>query len=121
MERGREENIRSEKIREWFFRYGKNVSLLIDSVKVLRTKTSEPNLVLDAAELQYAIEHEMIAHPADLLIRRTGKIFFDRINTEKQLEHLNSLLSQELHIESNSSQKNLAEVKEEFEAAVSFE
>ncbi len=121
LEKGREENIPSEKIREWFFRYGKNTSFLIDDVKQLRTKISDSNQVFNAAELQYSIEHEMIAHPSDFLIRRTGKIFFDRINTEKQLEYLNQQLSQELQLETSSIPKNLKEVKEEFKAAVSFE
>lgn len=121
LENGKTENIPSEKTREWFFRYGKNVSALINSVKLLRAKTADSSQLFNAAELQYSIEHEMIAHPADFLIRRTGKIFFDRINTENQLEYLNQLLSQQLQTESGSSQKNLTEVKEEFEAAVSFE
>lgn len=121
LENGKTENIPSEKIREWFFRYGKNVSALIESAKLLRSKITDSSQLFNVAELQYSIEHEMVAHPSDFLIRRTGKIFFDRINTEKRLESLNQYLSQELQIESNSSQKNLAEVKEEFAAAVSFE
>jgi len=116
---GREVDIPTDKITEWFYRYGKNTSYLIGIVKLL--KTSEMDRVFDSAELQYSIEHEMVAHPADFLIRRTGKIFFDRINTEKHLQYLNQLLSQQLHIEDTFSQKNLEEVKEEFKAAVSFE
>ncbi len=121
LEKGKEAKVPSEKVREWFFRYGKNVSFLLDNVNQLRTKNTAPQQLFDVAELNYCIAHEMVAHPADFLIRRTGKIFFDRINTEKQLESLNSLLSQQLQIETSSSQKNLAEVKEEFEAAVLFE
>jgi glycerol-3-phosphate dehydrogenase len=121
LEQGKEASVPSEKVREWFFRYGKNVSFLIDNVNQLRAKNTDPQQLFDIAELHYCIAHEMVAHPADFLIRRTGKIFFDRVNTEKQLEGLNSLLSQQLQIETSSSQKNLAEVKEEFEAAVLFE
>lgn len=109
------------KIREWFFRYGKNVSFLINSINQLRTKIADSSQLFNTAELEYSIEHEMIAHPADFLIRRTGKIFFDRLNAEKQLDYLNQVLSEQLETESSSSQKNLAEVKEEFNAAVSFE
>ena len=121
LERGRKAMVPSEKVREWFFRYGKNVSFILDNVIQLRATNTDTQQLFDIAELHYCIAHEMVAHPADFLIRRTGKIFFDRVNTEKQLDSLNSLLSQQLQIESSSSQKNLAEVKEEFEAAVLFE
>lgn len=120
LEKGREENIPSKKIQEWFFRYGKNISILFDNVKLLRSKYSDINQLFDAAELHYCIEYEMIAHPADFFVRRTGKIFFDRINTEQQLEYLNQLISRELQLKESLSQKNLAEVKDDFEVAVSF-
>ena len=119
LQQGTTENIPSEKIREWFFRYGKNTSSLLDKVKALRASVSKEEL-FDIAELHYCIEHEMVFHLSDFLIRRTGKIFFDRINAETQLESLNILLAKELSIDESSSNTMLSSTQEEFKTAVSF-
>jgi hypothetical protein len=62
----------------------------------------------------------MIYYLNDFLVRRTGKIFFDRQNAEKQIDYLANFLALQLHIEDSSNQKALAAVKEEFLSAVSF-
>lgn len=112
LEAGKTENISDEKIREWFFRYGTNVSKLIANAKSGNS--------LETAELIYCLEHEMIFNISDFLIRRTGKIFFDRINSEKQMEELSNSLSKTFALDESSANKNLVSVAEEFKTAVTF-
>ena len=38
------------------------------------------------AQLQYAIEHELVIHPADFFIRRTSSLFFDIDSVRKYKE-----------------------------------
>ncbi len=120
LEKGKRANIPAEKIREWFFRFGTNTEKLLEIVEALRRKTSEEQKVFETAELIYCVENEMILHLTDFLVRRTGKIFFDRINAEKQIDYLNGLLSTKLQIEESVSKKDLEETKTEFSAAVGF-
>lgn len=117
LEAGNPENISADKIREWFFRYGTNVSKLIANAKSNETKNEK---TLEAAELLYCLEHEMVFNVSDFLIRRTGKIFFDRINSETQIEELSNSLSKTFALDESSATKNLSSVAEEFKAAVTF-
>lgn len=121
LQQGTIENIGSEKIREWFFRYGKNTAVIINNVIYLRAKFSSDEQLFDAAELQYAVEHELVFKLSDFLIRRSGKIFFDRISTLAKLESLNKLLSDTLQTGESSAGDSLMAVKEEFKMAVTFE
>jgi glycerol-3-phosphate dehydrogenase len=121
LQKGKLENISAEKIKEWFFRYGTNTEHVLVNFVSLKGKGLEEKLSYEAAELNYCLENEMIYYLSDFLIRRTGKIFFDRQNSEKQIDYLNNLLSQSLHQDLNSSQKNLLATKEEFKSAVTFQ
>ncbi len=121
LQQGTIENIGSEKIRDWFFRYGKNTAALITNVIYLRSKFSNEQELFDAAELQYGVEHELVFKLSDFLIRRTGKIFFDRVNTLSKLDYLSSLLSERLQTSESSANIALQAVKEEFSMAVTFE
>ncbi len=121
LQQGTIENIGSEKIRDWFFRYGKNTEALITNVIYLRSKFNNEQELFDAAELQYGVEHELVFKLSDFLIRRTGKIFFDRVNTLSKLDYLSSLLSERLQTSESSANIALQAVKEEFSMAVTFE
>jgi glycerol-3-phosphate dehydrogenase len=121
LQQGTIENIGSEKIRDWFFRYGKNTAALITNVIYLRSKFTNEQELFDAAELQYGVEHELVFKLSDFLIRRTGKIFFDRVNTISKLDYLSSLLSERLQTSESSANIALQAVKEEFSMAVTFE
>lgn len=109
------------KVREWFYRYGTYTGTILDNVKQLRSKAADDNTLFETAELKYAVEHELVLHLSDYLIRRTGKIFFDHPNTSKQLPVLNQLLAQLLHLNNDAASHYLAEAEEEFNSAVTFE
>lgn len=120
IEEGAAENIPSNKISEWFYRFGNNTGKVIAQVKSLRSKIADPEKLYEAAELMYSIENEMIYHLNDFLIRRTGKIFFDRKNAEKQIDYLSNLLALQFNIDDAAIQKDAASAKQEFESVVEF-
>ena len=120
VEKAEAENIPSEKIDEWFFRYGKNTIQLIQKIKKLSPSISDKEKIFEAAELLYAIENEMVYNLQDFMIRRTGKIFFDIENSAKQIDYLSGLLSQQFNLSSNLASENADEVKKEFHSAISF-
>ena len=118
--KGEADNIPLDKISEWFFRYGTNTASVIAKVAALRADIQNTEQLFEAAELFYAIEHEMVYYLNDFLIRRTGKIFFDIKNSEKQMDYLASLLAQKLNQDTVLVQQGLESTKEEFHSAVSF-
>jgi glycerol-3-phosphate dehydrogenase len=55
--------------------YGKNASVILDSINSTGHENSERDLLL--AEMNYSFNHEMIVRAEDFLMRRTGLLFFD--------------------------------------------
>ncbi len=119
-EKGAEENIPAEKVKEWFFRFGANTLTVIEAAKELRNKIADNDKLYYAAELQYCIQHEMTFSLSDFLIRRTGRIFFDRKESEKQIEFLQQFISLQLQQADALKEKNLSSVKYDYRMAVSF-
>jgi len=117
---GGQENIPAVKINEWFYRYGTNTAHIIEQVKTLRPKIADPEKLFEAAELLYSIENEMVYYLNDFLIRRTGKIFFDRMNAEKQIDYLSNFLAVQFKTEEAASQSDASLAKQEFNSAVAF-
>ena len=53
--------------------YGSNVDTVFSYANV--SQTALPKMVY--AQLMYGIEHEMVVHPVDFFVRRTGNMFFN--------------------------------------------
>lgn len=108
-------------LKEWFYRYGTNADKLIDAVANIKDKTGDNELLFAEAEVNYLVNNEMVYHLNDMLIRRTGKIFFDKPNTEKHLETYNRLLTQKLHLPESEATLSLQSAQEEFKQVTQFE
>lgn len=121
MQAGREKNVADEKITEWFYRYGKNTAAILKQVDTLRHKISDTEKLYEAAELMYGIENEMVVRSNDFLIRRTGKIFFSRLQSEKQIDYINNFIAVQFQEDEAAAQRMLLETKEQFRAAVDFQ
>lgn len=55
--------------------YGKQADEILKSAE--RQPDGDPELNLTLAELTFAMDHEMIVHADDFLVRRTGLLYFD--------------------------------------------
>jgi glycerol-3-phosphate dehydrogenase len=117
---GTQEAIPAGKISEWFYRYGTNTTVLIENFKTLRVKIADRAKLFEAAELIYGIENEMVYLINDFLIRRTGKIFFDRMNAEKQIDYLSNFLALQFKTDESASQTDAIMAKQEFDSVVAF-
>jgi glycerol-3-phosphate dehydrogenase len=65
--------------------YGKQTDLILDHLDKKKTYTLEE---LAKAELWFCVKHEMVVHPFDFFIRRTGLLYFNRPLLESLLESL---------------------------------
>ena len=113
-------NIGKEKALDWFYSYGTNVTALLETVSALQSKFKSDEELFYAAELKYCEEHEMIYHLNDFLIRRTGKLFFERKSSEQQIDFLCKLLSENYSRSDIEAKRILEETQEEFRQAVNF-
>lgn len=93
-------SVPESKVNEWFFRYGSNTQKIIENVALLSSEIKEAEQLCNAAEIKYAIEHEMVLELNDFLIRRTGKLFFEKPQSEKQIPLLAELLGNHLKLSS---------------------
>lgn len=109
-----------EKVREWFFRYGTNTKHIIELVAELTGNYATRDELFAAAEMRYAIAHEMVYELNDFLIRRTGKIFFDKPNSEKQLGLWQSLLTEQLQLNATQAADIEQRAVQQYQAVTAF-
>jgi glycerol-3-phosphate dehydrogenase len=65
-------------IQKLFSKYGRNISLIIDKAYSLKPTVKDPQSCLLHAEVWYSIHYEMSMDLCDFLIRRTGRLYFER-------------------------------------------
>jgi len=109
-----------EKVNEWFYRYGTNTEAVIALAKQLNETYPVKDVLYLAAELHYTIKYEMVYQLNDFLIRRTGKIFFDKPESEKRIVQLTQLLAQQLNLSQLTAEQILANTRQEYEAVTGF-
>jgi glycerol-3-phosphate dehydrogenase len=59
------------------------------------------------AELKYCVENEVVAELSDFLIRRTGKIYFNKKIADKYATILNEELAKLLNLSKDQEKKSL--------------
>lgn len=59
-------------------KYGSNTSKVLSRYDKLEAKYPDNDQRILAAEVYYTIEEEMVVHPSDMLVRRSGKLYFER-------------------------------------------
>ncbi|MFC4768217.1 glycerol-3-phosphate dehydrogenase/oxidase [Effusibacillus consociatus] len=120
--RAQQHDVNEEHIRGLVGRYGTNAEKVVEKLAEYRSADSEkdPELLLLQAELWYCIEEEMAVNLNDFLIRRTGKLFFQR----ETLEPVYRILLEEMvkMLEWNEEQilAFLQQFEEEFRNAINF-
>ena len=55
--------------------YGKQTEDVLASIRTFKNKDAHLRMI--RAELNFAINHEMVSNPMDFFIRRTGRLYFD--------------------------------------------
>ncbi len=66
--------------------YGKQTEFILEKFRKL--PDADPYWRMIKAELQFALEHEMVHNPMDFLIRRTGRLYFDIESVRKNLNQV---------------------------------
>ena len=71
-------SLNQEQLKEMAYRYGANIDLIIEKAYELHSTEQDPLRRILKAELWYAVEFEQVLSLCDFLIRRSGRLYFDR-------------------------------------------
>ncbi len=72
------------------------------------------------AEADYCLEHEMTMNAADFLIRRTGRLYFERPEIDTMLEKVDNFYNQQLEYTTERIAQNLKDFEKEYSGVVAF-
>ena len=101
-----------EQTKTLVYKYGTNTSLILEKAKELPSVAE--------AETWYSVNHEMTTSLSDFLIRRTGKLYFERPSIAAHYKETAKQLSAFLNQDEIAQAKSLEEFKKEFSAVVNF-
>lgn len=101
--------------------YGSNTPIVLDTLSLIsRTNTKSLADRLLLAELNYCVNHEMVTNLNDFLIRRTGRLYFNRPETEDSVFMLLEELEDKLFLTKQQKLRYYQEFEQEFNAVVQF-
>lgn len=102
-----------EETQRLVYKYGTNTSLILEKAKELSS--------VSEAEIWYCVNHEMTTSLSDFLIRRTGKLYFERPEIVDNYKETAKYLAICLDQEQTEQKKALAEFENEFESVLNFQ
>ena len=108
-------------IRQLVHKYGTNTDKIIEKAFELYREISDPEARIHMAELWYSVHHEMSINLCDYLIRRTGRLYFERQTLGDLYPQLGEMMAKLLGWEESKTLRELAKFKEEYEEVVDFE
>lgn len=95
-------------------KYGSNTQYILASAQT----NFKNNLLL--AEAEYCLENELTNNTSDFIIRRTGRLYFERPELNGCLDELDAYFNQQLNYSSETAAKNLHNFETEYKGVVAF-
>lgn len=95
-------------------KYGSNTQYILAAAQT----NFQNNLLL--AEADYCLENEMTNNTADFIIRRTGRLYFDRPELNGCLDELDKYFNTQLNYTPETATQNLHNFEQEYKGVVAF-
>jgi glycerol-3-phosphate dehydrogenase len=108
-------------IRQLVHKYGTNTDKIIEKAYELYQEIPDADTRIHIAELWYSVHHEMSMNLCDYLIRRTGRLYFERQTLGDLYPNLAKAMAKLLGWNESKMLRELAKFKEEYEEVVNFE
>jgi len=108
-------------IRQLVHKYGTNTDKIIEKAYELYQEIPDADARIHIAELWYSVHHEMSMNLCDYLIRRTGRLYFERQTLGDLYPNLAKAMAKLLGWNESKMLRELAKFKEEYEEVVNFE
>jgi len=100
-----------------YHKYGSNTFVILADLDL---KEKDQTAAILLAELRYSTENEMVNELSDFLIRRTGRLYFEKPIADKYAEVLNIELSKLLGLTAEQTAQSLDTYLKESEDVLSF-
>ena len=98
--------------------YGKQTEFILETFRKL--PDADPFWRMIKAELQFALEHEMVHNPMDFLIRRTGRLYFDIESVRKNLNQVAEECALQLNADAQTQNGWVSEMEQILKQHSSF-
>lgn len=99
---------------ELVMKYGSNTQYVLASAQT----NFKNDLIL--AEADYCLENELTMNASDFLIRRTGRLYFDRPEVNTLIEKVDDYFNRQLEYSPEMISQNLKDFEKEYSGVVSF-
>ncbi len=103
-----------EDVMDLVLKYGSNTQYILSAAQT----NFKNNLLI--AEAEYCLENEMTNNTSDFIIRRTGRLYFERPELNDCLMELDFYFNQQLGYSVETAAKNLHDFETEYKGVVSF-
>ncbi|MCP4441391.1 MAG: glycerol-3-phosphate dehydrogenase/oxidase [Aureispira sp.] len=110
----------SEQIIALSYKYGSDIDKVIEKAFELYGTIQDPNLLLLAAEIWYGVKYEMVSNLCDFIIRRTGRLYFERPSLETLLPFISGQLATLLNWTEEQKAEALEEFDKEYKTVMQF-
>jgi glycerol-3-phosphate dehydrogenase len=107
-------------IKHLVHKYGTNTDLIIEKAFELYQEIQDPELRIQMAELWYAVNYEMSVSLCDYLIRRTGRLYFQRQELGELYPILAEMMGELLGWDESKVLREMAKFKKEYDAVLEF-
>lgn len=102
------------------YRYGTNTNIIINKAYELATTIKDAEQRILTAEIWYAIHYEMTNTISDFIIRRTGRLYFERPSLEKTYLFIADEFGRLLNWTEAQRNTNLEDFEKEYQAVMAF-
>jgi len=107
-------------VRHLVHKYGTNTDVIIEKAFELYQKIQDPELRIQMAELWYCVHHEMSVSLSDYLIRRTGRLYFQRQGLGNLYPTLAEMMGELLGWNEAQILREMGKFKKEYDAVLNF-
>ena len=97
-------------------KYGSNAIEILNNI----AKYSDQKHGLLLAEIDYSIENEMCLSLGDFIVRRTGRLYFERPSLEEIYPIIHQHINSKLAISESNASQDLEVFEKEYHAVMNF-
>jgi len=102
------------------YKYGTNVDIIIEKAYELYAEISDAEQRIQVAEMWYGIHYEMCNNLCDYLVRRTGRLYFERDSLAKLYPFIADEMAKEFGWNEAQKAAAIAEFEKEYMEVVTF-
>lgn len=107
-------------IKDWVYKYGTNAAEILEIAYDIRKTTEDVDLLAISSEFIYGLKHEMVLSLSDFMIRRTGRLYFERPKVQIYLDELNQILKDYTKLEEDYIKNQLESFQKHYKEVMIF-